>query len=394
MALLCACASPDRWNARSKECLGAGPVDWPRFLALATNHHVIPLVHRALKAVAKKDPTAIPVELLSYIHREYMAIAAHNLRATVLLHRLQGLMEANGIPLVPIKGPALAMLAYGSTSLRQFEDLDLIAEQADLLRAVDLLEQDGYVIREIPPAADRNRYLMSWQDWSLRKPGEALHLDLKPVLISHALCGPPSAGFMAQACRTISTGEGQRLLAPGPEAMLLAVCVDGANEMWPKLSSIADVGALLTAFPGADWNGLLREAAGFGQKRSLLVGAQVAEAVLGCSLPEAFREEASKDPPARRFAGEAAGQMLAGESLRAGILRQSRFTFQTRDRGYGRRRYLSRLLFVPGAMDLIRFPLPKALYPLYFCIRPFRLAWTVCHGSARRIPLTNQKSNP
>ena len=198
---------------------------------------------------------------------------------------------------------------------------------------------------------------------------------------------------MVTSCRPVSTGEGRNLLAPGPEAMLLAVCVDGANEMWPKLSSIADVGALLTAYPGADWKGLLREAAGFGQKRSLLVGVQVAETVLGCPLPEAFREEASKDPVAHRLAQTAAMRMLAEESFQTGIVRQSQFAFQTRDRMSDRGRYLSRLLFVPSAMDLSRFPLPDALYSLYFCIRPFRLAWNAWQGPAPRIPWTDTKQN-
>ena len=147
MALLCACVHPDREAVLSVDSFRTAPVDWPHFLALATNHHVVPLVHRALKSFAETFPKAFPPVFLSYIQRDTMAIAAHNLRATVILVRLQRLLESKGIRLVPLKGPALAMLAYGSTSLRQFEDLDLLVGQDDLLRAVDLLEQKGYVAR-------------------------------------------------------------------------------------------------------------------------------------------------------------------------------------------------------------------------------------------------------
>lgn len=384
MKWLCACASPVRSGALVEEAFQGRPVDGSRLRTLAMNHHVVPLVYQALKGVARKTSAVIPAEFLACFHRDYMAIAAHNLRAMATLHRLQRLMEANGIRLVPIKGPALALLAYGSPSMRQFEDLDLIVRREDLLRAVGLLEQEGYAPREIPLAASRTRYLASLQDWSLHKPGETLHLDLKPVLISHALSGPRTADFMAQSCRPLAMDGGLSLLAPGPEAMLLAVCLDGANEMWGKLSSVADAGRLLTAFPGADWAGLLREASRFGQKRSLLVGAHLAVILLDCPLPEAFQPEARQDAAARRLAGKAAKQMLAETSLRTGMVWQSQFAYRTRERTRDRWRFLSRLLFVPGAMELNQIVLPDAFYPLYSCMRPFRLAWDALRGRRPR----------
>ena len=394
MELLCVCTRPGEHSEPTDGPFPPRPVDWSRFRTLATNHHVIPSTYRALKAVAKKKSANIPVEFLACLQRDYMAIAAHNLRATATLCRLQDLLEAQGIRLVPIKGPVLGVLAYGSTSMRQFEDLDLLVPVKDLLRAVDLLEQEGYSAREIPAAASRIRYLASLQDWSLQKPGEALHLDLKPVLIAHTLAGPQTADFMSEACRPIETGAGRSVLAPGPEAMLLAVCMDGANEMWAKLSSVADAGALLSNVAGADWAGLLRDAARFGQKRSLLTGALLAELLLGCPLPEAFRKEARRDAPAGRLAKTAADRMLSERSLQTGVVRQSWFAFQTRDRFRDRARFLYRLLFVPGAADLNQISLPDAWYPLYSCLRPFRLAWDAVRGKPRRIVAAKAKSEP
>lgn len=394
MELLCTCASPVRSSSLSDETDPRRPVDWSRFRELATNHHVIPLAYRAMSAAAKKNGDLLPAEFLSCLRREYMAIAACNLRATVLLHRLQGLMASNGIRLVPIKGPSLALLAYGSTSMRQFEDLDLIVRREDLLRAVGLLEQEGYALREIPSTASRIRYLASLQDWALQKPGEAPHLDLKSVLISHTLAKTETADFMEKSCRPLAMGEGKNLLAPGPEAMLLAVCLDGANEMWAKLSSVADVGMLVSAFPTANWVELLREASSFGQKRSVLVGAHLASLLLDCPLPEAFMAAAREDPAVQRLAGKAAKRMREGLSLRTGIVRQCGFAFQTRERMRDRVRFLSRLLFVPGAMELTRWVLPDVFYPLYSCARPLRLAWDSLRGRSRRISTEDAKRKP
>ncbi len=392
MEWLCACVSPDPAVYFSRESFSRRSVDWGRFWALATNHHVIPLAYRALKGAARQNGVAIPEEYRSCLQRQYLSISAHNLRATAVLRRLQGLLESKGIRLVPIKGPALAVLAHGSTSLRQFEDLDLMVRGEDLLRAVDLLAGAGYLPREIPATASRVRYLASLQDWSLQKPEDLLHLDLKPVLISHALCGPASADYMAANCRPLDLGEGLSLSAPGPEAMLLAVCVDGANEMWAKLSSIADVGALVAAWPGADWQGLLADAARFGQKRSLLVGVAVANLLLASPMPEAFREAARMDPSVQRLAAQAVRRMRAGISLKTGTWRQNRFAFQTRERMRDRWRFAMRVVFVPGAMDLHQVTLPELCYPFYSILRPFRLAWMAWRGGNRRITLAGGKA--
>ena len=378
MELLCACLASGR-----AVVLPSRPLDWSRFLGLATNHHVLPLVQRALKTAAKNGQP-VPAEYLAYLQRLGLAISANNLRATAILRRLQEQLAVAGIRLIPVKGPALTVLAYGDLALRQFEDLDLLVARGDLLRAVARLEQEGYAALELPPTADRKRYLAWLQDWSLHKPGDPVHLDLKPVLISHTLCGPESAEFMATACRPVPLGAGGTLLAPGPEAMLLAVCADGANEMWGKLSAVADVATLLTAFPGADWPGLLRDAGRFGLRRSLLLGAWLAEMLLACPRPEPFRT-AHEEPAAQRLAAAAARRILAEKAPKISLIRQTLFTLLTRDRFRDRGRFLRRLLFVPGAVELNQIALPAGLYPLYSCLRPFRLAWDAWRGRSRRV---------
>ena len=385
MRFLCACVGPASAPEALDRALAEGPVDWGLVIALATSHHVIPLARRALRRLAERKAGAVSSECLARLRRDSMAIAAFNLRAAEVLRRLQGLLAAEGIALVPVKGPALALLAYGSTSMRQFEDLDLIVRREELPRAVERLEAEGYRLREIPPTASRARHLASLQDWSMRRPGESPHLDLKPVLISHALSGPESAERMARACRPLAMDGGRSLSAPGAEAMLLAVCLDGANEMWAKLSSVADAGWLLGTASGADWEGLLREARRFGQRRSLLVGARLAERLLGVEPPEAFRRAFGEDPAAGRLAGRAAERMEGGMSLRTGIVRQMGFAFQTRERARDRWRLVVRTLFVPGAAELNGMALPDALHPLYSCARPFRLAWDAWRGRSRRV---------
>ena len=397
MDLLCKCIAPPRTVGTEadlpdhRERAGRPPgcpmgIDWPKFLALATNHHVLPLVYKALKSDAE-NVAGIPPAWFAQLRSRQTPIAAYNLRALALLHRLQQLMEAQGIQLIPVKGPSLALLAHGDVARRQFEDLDLLVRREDLLKAIDLLERDGFRLKELSSSVCRARYAATLQNWSLEKTGSP-PLDLKPVLVSHALTGPASVEFMAAACQRIPIDEKRFLSAPGPEAMLLAVCMDGANEMWFKLSSVADVAALLAQFADRDWAGFLGEAARLGQRRSMLVGAGLAEELLGSDLPSAFREGDRLDPVARRLARQAAERLRALAPRHSFVARQAWFALQTRERWRDRFRFVSRLLFVPGAFDLAAWPLPGVLYPLHALVRPVRLTWDLLVRKGRHRRLT------
>ncbi|HPC57365.1 MAG TPA: nucleotidyltransferase family protein [Kiritimatiellia bacterium] len=387
MALLLRCAAP------GAEAAEVPVLDWPRFLALATHHHLLPLVARRLNAIADAG-ARVPGEWLGYFQRQAERISAFNLRAAGILRRLQRLARERDLRLIPVKGPALAAWAYGDIALRQFEDLDLVVPREDLLRAVDMLEAEGYRLRELPVGVDRRRYLATGQDWSMERPGKPPHLDLKPVLISHALCGFESADWLLCASRPVATGDGGTLEAPGPEAMLLAVCVDGANEGWPKLSAVADVAALLANQAGADWAGLLADAGRLGQRRSVLTGAALAERLLACPLSAPLADALRRDPLSRRLAETAARSLAAGRLPRDDGWRAVRFAWRTRDDGRVRFRYLRRVLCVPGAADLAAFALPPPLDPLYACLRPVRLAWDALRGRSRRIPQPAEASSP
>src|ERR1041385_4302029 len=53
-------------------------------------------------------------------------------------------MELAGVPIVPFKGPVLALLSYGDVSLRAFGDLDLLVQPADAQKARSVLTDAGY----------------------------------------------------------------------------------------------------------------------------------------------------------------------------------------------------------------------------------------------------------
>src|SRR6185503_8502263 len=67
-----------------------------------------------------------------------------NLLLTGELIKLLDSLDARGIPVIPLKGPTLAVRAYGDIGLRQFSDLDVLVRQSDVSRIQALLIENGF----------------------------------------------------------------------------------------------------------------------------------------------------------------------------------------------------------------------------------------------------------
>jgi len=376
--LLLACIRPACSPALIEGLVDGKTLDWSRFVDLATNHHVIPLVYRALKHEA-----TLPATVREQLRRDRMRIAAHSVRAAYVLQRLQRRAAEQNIDLIPVKGPALAILAHGQgrESMRQFEDLDLVVKPNDFLRAIDWLEALGYQPDPFLSSPNmRKRYFKTGQDWGLRKDGDPLILELNPTLIWHVLSDGSSVDWLRANSQPLKIDESKSLRAPTPEAMLLAVCLDGTHDKWRSLSTIADVAHLLNAHPDANWGGLLGNASIQGHQRALLVGLHITSELLDCPLPPPFQDALEKDHQALRLATPIVKRLRADPSRYPTVTELCLFAFRTRQCFRDRARFALRLLFTPCLTELRAFRLPARLFPLYALLRPFRLARDVRRG--------------
>lgn len=139
--LLARCARlPSAGSGRALAQAAASVRDWTSALARAEAHGVAPLLHAHLTAAG----VALPRD------------ADRALRALVLRHRLMARVRgralrevlaafgAAGVPVVVLKGAALAHLLYPAPYLRPMHDLDLLVAPADALRAQRLLADRGF----------------------------------------------------------------------------------------------------------------------------------------------------------------------------------------------------------------------------------------------------------
>ena len=147
LAAACAMWPPSDRRTEAIRAAAAGPLDWPRFLRVARRHQVIGLVHEGLTR-ARPD---VPPEIAREIGAQAATLVRENLAMAREALRLQRLFDDADLPVLFVKGAALAVLAFGNLGLRSGQDIDLLVPYETLPAATALISRAGYRRFDPPP---------------------------------------------------------------------------------------------------------------------------------------------------------------------------------------------------------------------------------------------------
>ncbi|MCX6689175.1 MAG: nucleotidyltransferase family protein [Methanoregula sp.] len=86
-----------------------------------------------------------PPEIMAYLNRVLLYAAARNLLAGRQIQAVTDALKDAGIPVILLKGQALARTVYPDQALRQSSDIDLLVQPHNLPAAEAVLEKMGYV---------------------------------------------------------------------------------------------------------------------------------------------------------------------------------------------------------------------------------------------------------
>ena len=370
MALLLSCLHPPGVNQHAnREGISARidpEINWAILLGLAREHRVLPLVHHWLSRVPR-----VPGAVLEELKRYQLRITAFNMRASSELTSLLGTFSDEGLTVIPVKGPVLAMRAYGSTSLRQYEDLDFVVPFGHLLQARDTLVKKGYTLVGMPDSPLHRAYLKTLQDWVFYNESRRHLVDIKPVLLSHLTSRQTDVDWLKTTLQPLIMDH-HSIQAPNRIGMLIVSCMHGTNNVWCKASLLADVAALAGQMDSSEWNTLLADAAAIGKTNDVLIGLGLARDILGLELPERVKECRDWDSRIDSLLA-----MAAGKLIQQGRLESSReawnFERKTRVNRTDAWRCIYRYVLVPGTVEWGLFKLPPALAFVYTLVRPIRL---------------------
>ncbi len=243
------------------------------------SYRLFPLLYVNLKSFGIDDP------LMNIFRWVYEKTLSNN---NILYERLSGLLSefsGCGMPVILVKGSALALLYYGDPGLRPMMDADMLVPTSRVREAIDIITGLGWRSSLTPLKGFSDKKLLSKLGWTPEERGLQEYTDeyfsvrhgqdfTNPAQFTidlhwHLLHGynrPDSDASFWEGARGISV-DGVEALALDPADQLLQVCSHGvAWNTVPPIRWVADAAAIVRREgEGLDWERLVNAAVRHGK---------------------------------------------------------------------------------------------------------------------------------
>jgi hypothetical protein len=387
LAAACATWPPSDRRTVAIHTAAARPIDWHRFLRVGKRHQVVGLIHDGLVGVQSNIPSDIAQEIyaqMTTVVRENLAVARESLR-------IQRVLDDADLPVLFVKGSALAMLAFGKLGLRSSQDIDLLVPYEKLSAVTAAILRAGY--RRFDPPADISeaqlRLLMPLRKdlgFVHQDSGMRVELHWRLFLNPHAMAGEST---IRAASRVVPLAGAAGLRTLGEEDLFVYLCMHGALHWWNRLKWLADINALLTAVPDGAVEHLVSVAEARGAGRAAAQALLLCRRILATPLPDRLMATPSKSSTVRWLEATALNAIINSQGERE--LREERFgttrgSLSTVLLSRSWRYRLSELAIqLTNPSDVVTLPLPQQLRFLYPVLRlPFWLWRHTVQYNARR----------
>jgi hypothetical protein len=362
---LIAFASP-HWDVERLNAALDAPLDWSALLTRAEEHGLLPMVAARLQERAYSP--ALP-EIRNKLEAWQRAQAIFTLTLTAHLFKTLDTLAALGVETLVTKGPVLAVRCYGSPSMRQYVDLDLIVRDKDIERVTQLMFQLRYEPRISLGALQANRipgeYTFVNHDREV-----VLEFHTERTLRYHPRSLPINQLFQRQTAVLV---DGRYVPAPSLEDEIVLISVHGAKHFWERLLWIADVAALISRQP-LDWDRVSAVANEVGAQRILHLGLRLASDLLGAELPSQLEAIVRSDRTVAKLAKQIEDRLASREPREIRILDRAAFRVRMRGGLLPGVAYLLRLSLSPTEDDWSKVKGENRSTFMDAIGRPFRLA--------------------
>lgn len=297
------------------------------------------------------------------------------------LARIVTVLEANGVPALAFKGPALAEQLYGRVELREFEDLDILIPVDQLPRAKAVLLSDRYdVAEDLPAAAEAAMYRSPAQYHRVfvqRDTGEKLEVHWKtdpyfPIEPANDPAWWSSLGRMRLA--------GTNVRAMGDTDLLLLLCLHATKHQAHRLSWILEI-AQLIHLGGVDWSAINDRTRALRIRRRVNVALLLAVTIFEAAVPETLIAQMRGERAVVEAAAMIQSRLFTPDANELSSARRLWLNLALRDTAGQRARHLYDVTFAPTQAEWTRYRLPEWLGFLYVPLRVIRLV--VKYGSAQ-----------
>lgn len=260
-------------------------VDWDTVGTEAARHRVWPLFFHRLRRLLGDQ---LPAPLRKQLQERQRGLRIHSAFQVQELGTVAETFEEHGLPLLSLKGPVLAHVAYGDVAMRRYVDLDVFVPRRRFSEVDQLLRDMGY---EDPPGKDA---IEGWRRTTARfLAGQWPYVQAKGTFTVdvHTRLLPPSFSFSSDFRRfwerstPVQLGEEVSVQGFAREDMILILAYHGLKNQWRALKHVTDLSGLICRDPGPDWAVLTRRAETMGATRALALGLSLVRDLLAAPLP-------------------------------------------------------------------------------------------------------------
>ena len=348
--------------------LAAGNVDWEYVFQLARRHSIVPLVYVQLQQHASD---LVPPQFLAKLKKHYFENSARNTLLTAELCRLINLFRDEGIETIPYKGPVLAIFAYGDIALRRFVDLDVIVKKSDVLKAREILLNQGYKPSKSLSLDQQEMLLRTQHNMQFSRDNHRLIIELHWEVAPHLFASTVNGERLWQDLITVEL-NGTAVKTFSAEDLLFSLCVHGSRHLWERLGWICDIAELIARRP-LNWTALLERARIADTERMFLLGVYLAQRLLDAPIPPEVKQHCDADQRLSSLADNIIDHLFNGPTHVPATSREIfKYNIGVRRTISARARYLLYMLR-PTDSDLGSRSLPPSLSFAYYLTRPFRL---------------------
>jgi hypothetical protein len=366
--LLVVCARPRLDEAQKRrvvELVRQG-IDWQFLVRTSSQHSLASLVYSHLNEVC---PEAVPADYRSIFRGHFQNNARLNFVRTLTLLDILDATAKAGISAIPFKGPVLAEMAYGNSTHREYADLDLIVDAADVPHVEQLLTARGFEPEFHLSPRQRAAFLQHDCEHPFTRDNGRLvvevHWRFEPSYVPFAL----DLNTLRSRLISVSVG-GREVRTFCVEDLLLILAMHGAKHCWFRLGWVCDIAGLIAAYPGLDWRMVMDNARSLRIERAVLLCLRLAHDTLGAAVPDDIIERARADRWVTRLSRRAAARFDEGYLRQPGIRDLALFHLMVREHPLDRLRYVWRRLTTTSWEDWSHLQLPDRLFPLYPALRP------------------------
>lgn len=275
--------------------LAATPGDCPDGLEEIPGDGFLRLVGRLglspfLAHLIKEQPLGLPDAVRQQLLERGRANTLHQLRRLAALREIAASLAEARIPLMVLKGMALAYIAYPNPYCRSMSDVDLLVRRADLEKAAELVRGLGFHEATEVDLMERFRPATESRDcFAMISSDDQVQIEIHGFLPSLAQFGIDSDSLWERSLPATLGGVQVRVLCPEDFLQHICLHIGPYHHYLGSLQGLLDVRFHVEKYgKEVDWAGLAERSRRNGSWTWVYLTLWLARELLGAPVPADF----------------------------------------------------------------------------------------------------------